>query len=1486
MGRKLRNGKYGACFCNKNDSSSKILIDSLASTLSTANKKVVATTNDTNTTQNPSTLNETNNDNNTKNDNEKKWASNGTTKLVSSPPYQEKPFLIFATRPGRRIWLANGQTQSVLCTLKPVLEMKQTCFRVETECIPTQSPSLEFGKIMRFQSSIPLSRLGGNTLNTAHNGNERRQSVLLSWNSSTILIINPDIPAFTGTRVLQWHIDLGNIHDLAVCSSNCEEDGGGFYILHGEKHLVSRVISLNPKQILNSHYSKRMGITWCFENAIKCNILSLPVLQELLSRLNTGENINIVEDDLRTKFMEQIEMAKDAKEKNSSINDMMMMKGGNMRRNSLTFSPALNDPFSPGTVYRNSGLLMRSPPQSPPPITAIASSEDVENRNDLDAKLKRFDELLRNTVSRWKDIHNNVNDNDEEDNQNYDVDNSNAKRHYRIKRMAFDAKLTDIVPKAIPEDVKTRADLKSWGEEVVRALNADANVSTKLAANFEQAAMDAMAKVVRSKGSVGPVKKAKKRKKKSTAINDKKKDGKLKSKRKGGSRRERLVSIDDLSEEDLLRRSQISNASMMSQRADKNKKVEKALEPFQGAINAMAKSTVSTASKAMKDFSVVLNTAETNSNLHKGNANVSFNDTNRDDELDKFELALNKKSAAARPVSKPWRQIRQKKRDESIDTPDAKKLDSYVKRVAKETAKSKTLTSATNKKNTNNTNVSGNGLLGWFSSSNSTVVVSSKASSSSKNQNLSNLRSKRTAHVKYEKIDGFEDVIRITRSDYAKNVMKKKAANKLKPDPSALLTCHVYNYVLVHLKRGQLISSEPVLSAFVQTFCPILKHTLKDSGSVDRNEEKVEFTTAAPISKNQEHFNTKTTNVSAANNNESKEVNATTLVAAAIMEEEKQAIKESKKDEAEDDDITFQTTRPLTDTERAKAMELVTIYFELHCANQNNDNERGGIASVDGKYLKAWNDSIVERFINEYWDYLNIDRVMITVCKRKSIKIFDYIQNRLSDYAGIGSHRLFAEAMDQNDIDRVFAALEHWQSTYYSLVDNSTAVPPLSCLFQPEVLRKLVGHNAEKASSLIIAWYEWICPWVLFQVILDVPPTEVKDISSISKEISSWYCRLFQSIFSTNAKDASGNPCTKNEDLLTFWLELEIQNGDAKKVDQIVCQYDCNASWFLNLCKEKQFMPGMLSLLKSLCRKYDQSAIRGNALAGSINKKLTYVTAIEISALEIVDFIMAFNGTNNNINNNGAAVLVILFQSLATRLADKYVLSLVKKLCTCSPENLLDNYLTSAFTGIIKGIGETKTTKMIGNLDVGIKKLLPLKVCEIIFDANAKKNARNQEMYDLLGTIDNYMWKKREPMLGPQIRHLKNIEHEYRYGNRENLSGKVPKSIESLLSSGGMLMDNVNGINEPFIKFYADEGCHWGTGTNVKKYDEFGGSTGGSTESKEYNHRIGVGNICPRCNCPYEPGDRIVFFPCGHGAHKNCCREGICTICLCMNNTK
>ena len=58
------------------------------------------------------------------------------------------------------------------------------------------------------------------------------------------------------------------------------------------------------------------------------------------------------------------------------------------------------------------------------------------------------------------------------------------------------------------------------------------------------------------------------------------------------------------------------------------------------------------------------------------------------------------------------------------------------------------------------------------------------------------------------------------------------------------------------------------------------------------------------------------------------------------------------------------------------------------------------------------------------------------------------------------------------------------------------------------------------------------------------------------------------------------------------------------------------------------------------------------------------------------------------------------------------------------------------------GIGEIKTTKLISELELRIKKMVPVNVCELIFDFNEKKKNRNQEIQDLLGTLDNYLWKK------------------------------------------------------------------------------------------------------------------------------------------------
>ena len=109
------------------------------------------------------------------------------------------------------------------------------------------------------------------------------------------------------------------------------------------------------------------------------------------------------------------------------------------------------------------------------------------------------------------------------------------------------------------------------------------------------------------------------------------------------------------------------------------------------------------------------------------------------------------------------------------------------------------------------------------------------------------------------------------------------------------------------------------------------------------------------------------------------------------------------------------------------------------------------------------------------------------------------------------------------------------------MVDDAKPVPPLSCLLQQGVIEKLVQHDAEKASALLTEWYEWICPWVLFQVVLGEQPHEDTDIGPIDEKILLWYRKLFLSMFTANVKDATGNLCTTSAELVKFWLRLEVQ---------------------------------------------------------------------------------------------------------------------------------------------------------------------------------------------------------------------------------------------------------------------------------------------------------------------------------------------------------
>ena len=64
-----------------------------------------------------------------------------------------------------------------------------------------------------------------------------------------------------------------------------------------------------------------------------------------------------------------------------------------------------------------------------------------------------------------------------------------------------------------------------------------------------------------------------------------------------------------------------------------------------------------------------------------------------------------------------------------------------------------------------------------------------------------------------------------------------------------------------------------------------------------------------------------------------------------------------------------------------------------------------------------------------------------------------------------------------------------------------------------------------------------------------------------------------------------------------------------------------------------------------------------------------------------------------------------LFQTVAIRLGNTEVVILLKRLCEFKMEKILSEYLTSAFHGIMHGIGEIKTTKLISELELSIKKM-------------------------------------------------------------------------------------------------------------------------------------------------------------------------------------
>jgi hypothetical protein len=113
---------------------------------------------------------------------------------------------VFSSRPGRRVWVADPQTGTVSATLKFALGKNPSTFLQRPGCSTDeaiQSRDLTVNKLALFQF--------------LHDPYEEEDSLdralLVSWNtgSSVVFFLDP-----IAVEIVEWHLDLGTVHDLKV----------------------------------------------------------------------------------------------------------------------------------------------------------------------------------------------------------------------------------------------------------------------------------------------------------------------------------------------------------------------------------------------------------------------------------------------------------------------------------------------------------------------------------------------------------------------------------------------------------------------------------------------------------------------------------------------------------------------------------------------------------------------------------------------------------------------------------------------------------------------------------------------------------------------------------------------------------------------------------------------------------------------------------------------------------------------------------------------------------------------------------------------------------------------------------------------------------------------------------------------------------------------------------------------------------------------
>ncbi|TMW65693.1 hypothetical protein Poli38472_008335 [Pythium oligandrum] len=170
---------------------------------------------------------------------------------------------VFSARPGRRVWVADPQTGKVSATLKFSLTKNPTNFLQSPECQleeGIQPRDLTINKLSLFQflpdSALPEKR--------------GERSLLVSWNvgTSVLFLLDP-----LAVEIVEWHLDLGAIHDLKVVSDTV------MVVLHGEGPKVSIVQSCTARTFLDIYAGE--DVKKAVELAVEYQINDLPALESL-----------------------------------------------------------------------------------------------------------------------------------------------------------------------------------------------------------------------------------------------------------------------------------------------------------------------------------------------------------------------------------------------------------------------------------------------------------------------------------------------------------------------------------------------------------------------------------------------------------------------------------------------------------------------------------------------------------------------------------------------------------------------------------------------------------------------------------------------------------------------------------------------------------------------------------------------------------------------------------------------------------------------------------------------------------------------------------------------------------------------------------------------------------------------------------------------------------------------------------------------------